>query len=24
VKMLGDAVCHTGAKACFFHEVPDR
>jgi phosphoribosyl-AMP cyclohydrolase len=21
VKMLGGAVCHTGAKACFFNEV---
>ncbi len=23
VKMLGGAVCHTGAKACFFNEVDD-
>jgi len=23
VKMLGDAVCHTGAKACFFKEVEE-
>jgi phosphoribosyl-AMP cyclohydrolase len=23
VKMLGDAVCHTGARACFFNEVPE-
>ena len=22
VKMLGGAVCHTGAKSCFFNEVP--
>ncbi|MEX0749217.1 MAG: phosphoribosyl-AMP cyclohydrolase [Dehalococcoidia bacterium] len=21
VKMLGNAVCHTGAKSCFFNEV---
>ena len=23
VKMLGDAVCHTGAKTCFFREVEE-
>ncbi len=23
VKMLGGAVCHTGAKACFFNEVEE-
>lgn len=23
VKMLGDAVCHTGAKACFFNDVEE-
>jgi len=23
VKMLGGAVCHTGAKACFFKEVEE-
>lgn len=23
VKMLGGAVCHTGAKACFFNEVDE-
>lgn len=23
VKMLGEAVCHTGAKACFFKEVKE-
>ena len=23
VKMLGDAVCHTGAKACFFKDVEE-
>jgi phosphoribosyl-AMP cyclohydrolase len=23
VKMLGNAVCHTGAKACFFKEVEE-
>lgn len=23
VKMLGDAVCHTGARSCFFQEVEE-
>ena len=23
VKMLGSAVCHTGAKACFFNDVEE-
>ncbi len=23
VKMLGEAVCHTGAKACFFNDVEE-
>ena len=23
VKMLGGAVCHTGAKACYFNEVEE-
>jgi phosphoribosyl-AMP cyclohydrolase len=24
VKMLGNATCHTGARSCFFNDVPDR